>query len=91
MISKWRWITLELPVKLLQDGAISHARVKLGVEVFVLLFQKVVSLFSTIEPDFYGLTTVIFDGTTLSMPDTPSNQEYFGKHRGPLVVNPVSL
>ena len=81
MISKWRWITLELPIKLLQDGAISHARVKLGVKVFALLFQKFASLFNAVEPDFHGFVTFIFDGVTMSMPDTSSNREHFGKHR----------
>lgn len=40
MISKWRWITLELPTKLLQDGAISHARVKQGGESIFLVVSK---------------------------------------------------
>jgi hypothetical protein len=86
MSSTWRWMTVGLPVKLVQDGAISHARVKLGVDVFLLLFQKVACLLSRVAPDFYGFVTVRFDGTTLSMPDTPSNHEHFGKHtslRGP--------
>jgi hypothetical protein len=81
MLSTWRWLTLAWPAQLLQDGAISHARVKLGVRVLVVLFQKVVLLFTAIEADFHGLVTVIFDGTTLRMPDTVSNRDHFGKHR----------
>jgi len=81
MLSTWRWLTLAWPAQLLQDGAISHARVKLGIRVLVVLFQKVVLLFTAIEPDFHGRVTVIFDGTTLRMPDTVSNREHFGKHR----------
>lgn len=86
MSSTWRWMTVALPAKLVQDGAISHARAKLGVDVFILLFRKVACLLSRVEPDFHGFVTVMFDGTTLSMPDTPSNHERFGKHtssRGP--------
>ena len=81
MLSTWRWLILAWPAKLISDGAISHARVKLGVRVFIVLFQKVVLLFTGIEPDFHGLVTMIFDGTTLRMPDTVSNRDHFGKHR----------
>jgi hypothetical protein len=81
MSSTWRWMMVALPAKLVQDGAISHARVKLGVDVLLLLFQKVAFLLSSVESDFHGFVTVIFDGTTLSMPDTPSNHERFGKHK----------
>jgi hypothetical protein len=65
--------------KLVKDGTISKARVRLGVAVFRELFKKLVTSFKPIKPDFHGLITVVFDGTTGSMPDTAVNEEKFGK------------
>ena len=80
LLSGIRWLTLDLPSKIVKDGAISHARVKLGVEVFRCIFDKFSSSFKTTKADFYQWVTVMFDGTTMSMPDTKSNVEKFGKH-----------
>jgi hypothetical protein len=79
MISGFRWLHLDLPARLIQDGAISHARVKLGVEIFRTIFYRFVWSFIPISPDFHQWITVMFDGTTLTMPDTKSNTEKFGK------------
>ena len=79
LISGPRWMFLDLPAKLIKDGAISHARVKLGVSVLVDIFYKFVLSFTRMSPDFYGWVTVMFDGTTMTMPDTKSNQDTFGK------------
>lgn len=78
MISAARWIDLNVAVSLLSEGALSHARVALGSEVFELTFKK---LSATVElsPDFHGLVTLIFDGTTMTMPDTEKNRAEFGK------------
>ncbi len=65
--------------KLVKDGAISHARVKLGVPVFRDMFYKFVLSFTSINPDFYGWATVMFDGTSMTMSDTESNRDKFGK------------
>ncbi len=47
MVSGYRWIKRLLPSqsKIVTDGAISHARVKLGVDVFRALFYKLVPCF----------------------------------------------
>ena len=79
MISGIRWLRLDLPAKLVKDGAISHARVKLGVGVFQDIFYKFVWSFRPISPDFYGWVTVMFDGTSMTMPDTESNRKKFEK------------
>jgi len=81
MLSGFRWMVDVLPAqaKLVSDGAISHARVKLGVEVFRTLFTKQVASVSPWPADFYGRHSVIFDGSTGSMPDTVPNQAAFGK------------
>ncbi len=81
MVSGFRWMHGMLPAaaNIVKDGAISHARVKLGVEIFRALFAKLVGTFSKLESDFHGLVTVMFDGTSGSTPDTASNIEKWGK------------
>lgn len=79
LVSGVRWASLDLPAKLLKDGAISHARVKLGYQVFHTIFQKLVDSLKHLEPDFHGFISVIFDGSNLTMPDTESNQKHFGR------------
>jgi hypothetical protein len=79
LVSGLRWMQLLLPAKgtIVQDGAISHARVKMGVEVFRALFVKLTGTCQELKADFHGLVTVIFDGTTGTMPDTESNENEF--------------
>ena len=81
MVSGFRWLTEVLPpqAKLIRDGAISHARVKLGVEVFRVLWTKWVASFQPLPADFHGLISVIFDGSTGTMPDSAANRATFGK------------
>jgi hypothetical protein len=85
MMSGFRWLEGLLPAqaKIVASGAISHARVKLGVEVFRLLFAKLTVSFKEIEPDFHGRISVAFDGSTGTMPDSEANQKEFNKpHSG---------
>ena len=86
MIATYRWATMMLPADLLCAGAISHARLRVGVEVFSVLFAKLAQHVSIrIRPDFHDRISVIFDGVVLNMPDTPSNNDAFSKpssHRG---------
>ncbi len=81
MVSGLRWLRSLLPAQslIVKDGAVSHARVRLGVEVFRVLFHKLIAAFRPIVPDFHGLVSVAFDGTTGTMPDTASNVEKFHK------------
>jgi hypothetical protein len=81
MVSGFRWLADILPAKtkLVSDGAISHARVKLGVDVFRVLWTKWVATFQPLPADFHGLTSAIFDGSTGTMPDTEANRAAFGK------------
>jgi len=79
LTSGFRLKFLNFPAKFVKDGAISHARVKLGINVFRDLFHKFTSKFKDISPDFYGFISVAFDGTSMTMPDTKSNQNEFGK------------
>lgn len=52
-----------------------------GLTVFQVIFKKLTDSFKTLKPDFYERITVIFDGTTGTMPDTESNCEKFGKSK----------
>ena len=81
LVSGFRWVLLLLPAQsnIVQDGAISHARVKLGVHVFQILFAKLAASFQQFEPDFHGLVSVAFDGSTGTMPDTKANVDQFNK------------
>lgn len=78
LISGLRWLTCCLPPKVVEDGALSHARKRLGSEVFRRIFQKMVADQDSLPKDFHGLTSVAFDGTCATMPDTQSNKERFG-------------
>ncbi len=76
-----RWVAERLPAcnQLVSDGAISHARVKLGVGVFQVLWRKLLAALPLPSPDFHGYISAVFDGSTGTMPDTPENQATFGK------------
>ena len=81
MLSGFRWLEGIVPAMtdLVQDGAISHARVKLGWELFRDLLRAMMATQSALEPDFQGRISLIFDGSTGTMPDTEPNQERFAK------------
>ena len=81
LLSGFRWLYEGLPAKakLVADGAITHARTRMGAEVFKKLFKKQVKSFGDLEPDFHGYVTVIHDGTTATMPDSTHNRKEFGK------------
>ena len=82
LISAFRWLHLDFPTQIVADGAITRARIKLGVDVFRCIFNRIISSFKdTIKPDFYQWKTVIFDGVAMCMPDTKSNVKKFGKHK----------
>jgi hypothetical protein len=81
LVSGFRWIGALLPArsKLVQDGAISHARVALGVPVFRKLFARLTCSFRKLESDFHDWVSVAFDGSTGTMPDTEANSAAFSK------------
>lgn len=81
MINFSRFATMILPAVLLSDGAISHARMRIGVEVFNILFFKLTLIFRQLSPDFHGFVTVMFDGVVMNMPDSEENTKGFGKHK----------
>ncbi len=81
LIAGFRWTFCDFPAKIVKEGAISHARVRLGIDVFRDIVYRLVLSFQDTKTDFHGLATVAFDGTSLTMPDTESNNKKFGKHK----------
>lgn len=82
LVSGLRWLSCCLPPKLVQEGALSHARKRLGIEAFRRIFHKMVACQKTLPKDFHGLTSTAFDGTGATMPDTQENRERFGLPSG---------
>jgi hypothetical protein len=63
-------------------AAISRARARLGAEPLRLLFERVcvpLATEATVGAFWRGWHLVAVDGTTLDVPDTPSNVEAFGR------------
>jgi hypothetical protein len=81
MLSGWRWFEGCLPASatLISKGALSHARKRVGVVVFRTLLTKLRGQHGTLTPDFHGRISGAFDGSTGTMPDTPSNRDAWGK------------
>ncbi len=76
MMSGLRWLQGCLPVvaNLVSEGAITHARVKMGVDVFRQVFSTMRTRCAPIQADVYDRVTAVFDGTTGTTPDTTSNR-----------------
>lgn len=69
----------KLPRHGVQDGAISHARKRLGVAVLRETFQASAQIAGKPEADFHDMVSMAVDGSQLTMPDTPENALEFGK------------
>lgn len=91
LIKSIRWLFLDWPKKIIPEGSISKARISLGAAVMKRLFYKVVVHFVKVKPDFHGMKSFSFDGTTASMPDTEDNCETFKKASNQKALHLVSL
>jgi hypothetical protein len=67
-----------LRLKPVTDGAIAHARTRIGVRPLRVLFRRLGEKVNPV-PSFHGLRTWIMDGSHLTMPDTPANVARFGR------------
>jgi len=67
-----------LPLKPVTDGALSHARKRIGVQPLKSLFQETARS-KTYAPTFHGLRVSSIDGSMLTVPDTPANERKFGR------------
>lgn len=76
LVSGLRSREWNIPRKSVTDGAITHARKRMGIEVSREIFE---ASKAPLMPDFHGFTSLAIDGTGLTMPDTPQNRECFGK------------
>ncbi len=79
LIGGLRHLFPDLDRRPVSDGAIPHARERLGVEVFRDLFVHTTRTAAEIPPDFHGLQSVAIDGSILTAPDTPENVVRWGK------------
>ncbi|MHB8244660.1 MAG: IS4 family transposase [Acidimicrobiales bacterium] len=64
------------------SGAITQARARLGSSVLKTLFERVAAPISTegsASSWWRGLRLVAIDGTVFDLPDTPANEEHFGR------------
>jgi hypothetical protein len=64
------------------SGAITQARARLGSSVLKLLFERVAAPISTEGAAgswWRGRRLVAIDGTVFDLPDTPANEEHFGR------------
>ncbi len=79
LVSGLRSLGWDIPRHAVAEGAVTHARKRIGVEVIRDLFEASKKIVSQLKPDFHGLLSLAIDGTGLTMPDTPENVERFRK------------
>lgn len=79
MLSGLRSLGGKIPRHPVKDGAITHARKRIGTAVLQDLFVASREIACQPIRDFHGRTSVALDGTGLTMPDTPSNFKHFAK------------
>ena len=82
LLSGLRSSGLEVPRDPVAEGAITHARRRLGVDVLRDLFYATRDSASELAADFHGFVSLAADGTTMDMPDTAENSKRFGKPSG---------
>ena len=78
LVSGMRWIACILPKKIASNGALSRARHRLGVDVFIEIFRAKAPKNEDLSKDVHEMTSVAFDGTGVTTPDTKENADEFG-------------
>lgn len=81
LMSDCRGRHLGLPLRPVSDGALAHARGRLGVEPFKVFFERMAALIKP-TPSFHGLAVWAIDGMRIDLADRPSNEEKFGRPPG---------
>lgn len=79
LLARWRESKPWLSLRVVTDGALAHARRRLGALPLRRLFEEI-SKHVAPEPSFHGLRVWSLDGTVLATPDTPANERAFGRH-----------
>lgn len=77
LLSGLRDMVRNLSLRPVTEGAIAHARKRLGVSPLRDFFRAQATEVRP-APSFYGLRVWSLDGTTLTMPDTEENRAVFG-------------
>ena len=72
----------ELSLRAVTPEALHHARRRLGSEPLRLLFQQLSREGKATRAKFHGFRVVGGDGCLFRMPDTPANEEEFGRKKG---------
>jgi hypothetical protein len=72
--SRYDW----LPARVVTDGALAHARRRLGIRPLKYFFRAL-GRDAPRTPTFYGYRPRVIDGSDFDLPDTPSNARVFGK------------
>lgn len=80
LLARWRESKSWLSLRAVTDGALAHARRRLGAIPLRRLFEAIANLVAP-EPSFHGLRVWSLDGTVLAVPDTPANERAYGRHR----------
>lgn len=79
LLSGLRRVFPSLPRRMVKDGAITHARRRIGVDVLREIFSWTGKQAQNLTADFHGWTSVIVDGSQLTMPDTMKNAVRWGR------------
>lgn len=82
LLNGLRAFVFGLSLRPVTDGAIAHARHRIGVGP-VRDFFRLQAAEVRPEPSFHGMRVWIIDGSHLTMPDTPKNRKVFGLPKTP--------
>ena len=80
LVDTWRLRHPRLPLRVVTDGALAHARKRLGVAPLRQLFEAVAKDVCP-APSFHGRRVWAVDACTSTVPDRPENEAVFGRHR----------
>ena len=79
LLTRWRESKPWLSFRAATDGALAHARRRLGALPLRRLIEEISKRVAP-EPSFHGLRVWSLDGTVLAAADTPANESAFGRH-----------
>lgn len=81
LLADCRGTRLGFPLRPVTDGALAHARRRLGHVPFKAFFEHMAARVQP-PPSFHGLATWALDGTRINLADRPANEARFGRPEG---------
>ena len=81
LLADGRGRRLGLPLRPVTDGALAHARRRLGPLPFQAFFERMAERVQP-PPSLHGLAVWALDGTRINLADRPANEETFGRPEG---------